>query len=70
MGMLFKDTYRSGCRYLTGPSCFQVREHGSEINARSDSISIGGISAGGTISAVIQQQARDIGLPLKLGKSW
>lgn len=47
----------------------QVHQHGSEINARQDSISIGGISAGGHISAVCQQQARDAGIPLKLGRS-
>ena len=46
----------------------QVYEHGSEINARGDSISIGGISAGGTMSAVVQQLARDAGILLKLGK--
>ncbi|KAI8658793.1 Abhydrolase-3 domain-containing protein [Fusarium keratoplasticum] len=43
-----------------------VHRHGSEINIRPDSISIGGISAGGTLSAVAQQLARDHGLPLKL----
>ncbi|KAM0811691.1 putative Alpha/Beta hydrolase protein [Seiridium cardinale] len=39
--------------------------HGAELNARSDSISIGGISAGGQIAAVVQQLARDASLPLK-----
>ncbi|KAI0381935.1 Alpha/Beta hydrolase protein [Hypomontagnella monticulosa] len=39
---------------------------GASINARPDRIAIGGISAGGHISATAQQLARDIGLPLKL----
>ncbi|RTE83743.1 hypothetical protein BHE90_001753 [Fusarium euwallaceae] len=43
-----------------------VHNHGGEINIRPDSISIGGISAGGTLSAVAQQLARDHGIPLKL----
>ncbi|KAH8893167.1 hypothetical protein GQ53DRAFT_717788 [Thozetella sp. PMI_491] len=43
-----------------------VYEHGKTINARGDSISVGGISAGGTISAVVAQLARDAGIPLKL----
>ncbi|OKL55480.1 hypothetical protein UA08_09224 [Talaromyces atroroseus] len=43
-----------------------VHEHGPEIGARPDSISIGGISAGGHISAVCQQLARDAGIDLKL----
>ena len=47
----------------------KVYQHGAELNARTDSISIGGISAGGHISAVTQQRARDANIPLKLGKS-
>ncbi|KAL6855448.1 hypothetical protein ACO1O0_006595 [Amphichorda felina] len=43
-----------------------VHKNGAEINARGDSISIGGISAGGQICATLQQVARDEGLPLKL----
>ncbi|CAK7231701.1 hypothetical protein SBRCBS47491_008020 [Sporothrix bragantina] len=43
-----------------------VHTHAQEINARPDSISIGGISAGGFMSCVVQQLARDTGLPLKL----
>jgi acetyl esterase/lipase len=46
----------------------QVYAHASEINGLSDSISIGGISAGGFWSCIIQQLARDAKLPLKLGK--
>lgn len=42
-----------------------MRTHGSEVNARPDAISIGGISAGGQIAAVMQQLARDAGIPLK-----
>ncbi|KAL1888767.1 hypothetical protein Sste5346_009321 [Sporothrix stenoceras] len=43
-----------------------VHAHAHEINGRPDSISIGGISAGGFMSCVLQQLARDAGLPLKL----
>ncbi|KAH8201382.1 hypothetical protein TruAng_004465 [Truncatella angustata] len=43
-----------------------IYSHGEEVNGRSDSISIGGISAGGQIAAVTQQRARDAGIPLKL----
>ncbi|KAJ2972707.1 hypothetical protein NQ176_g7007 [Zarea fungicola] len=43
-----------------------IHTHGHELNTLPDSISIGGISAGGHISAVCQQLARDAGLPLKL----
>jgi acetyl esterase/lipase len=39
--------------------------YGSRVNARTDSISVGGISAGGQIAAVVQQLARDAGIPLK-----
>ncbi|KAI0178149.1 Alpha/Beta hydrolase protein [Pestalotiopsis sp. NC0098] len=42
-----------------------MRDHGAQLNARQDSISIGGISAGGQIAAVMQQLARDAALPLK-----
>ncbi|KAI6081555.1 Alpha/Beta hydrolase protein [Hypoxylon rubiginosum] len=43
-----------------------VHKSGSTINARGDSIAIGGISAGAHISATMQQLARDAGIPLKL----
>lgn len=39
--------------------------YGAEVNAQPDSISIGGISAGGQIGAVVQQLARDAAVPLK-----
>lgn len=45
----------------------QVREEGKTINANVDSISMGGISAGGQITAVCQQLARNEGYELKLG---
>jgi acetyl esterase/lipase len=45
----------------------QVREQGKSINANVDSISMGGISAGGQITAVCQQLARKEGYELKLG---
>ncbi|KAH8668792.1 Alpha/Beta hydrolase protein [Xylariales sp. PMI_506] len=40
--------------------------HGATIRGNTDSISIGGISAGGQIGAVVQQLARDAGIPLRL----
>ncbi|KAI1871428.1 uncharacterized protein JN550_004422 [Neoarthrinium moseri] len=43
-----------------------VHKYGANINARPDSISIGGISAGGHIAAVVQQLARDAKISLKL----
>ncbi|KAL2418599.1 hypothetical protein ABEF91_004295 [Exophiala dermatitidis] len=43
-----------------------VHEHGHEINGDPTSISVGGISAGGAIGAVVQQLARDAGITLKL----
>ncbi|CAG9982835.1 unnamed protein product [Clonostachys byssicola] len=43
-----------------------VREQGKTINANIDSISMGGISAGGQITAVCQQLARNEGYQLKL----
>ncbi|TQB69257.1 hypothetical protein MPDQ_002126 [Monascus purpureus] len=52
--------------YRMAPEHAFVHEHGQEINARPDSISIGGISAGGHISAVMQQLARDASLNLRL----
>ncbi|GLI73278.1 hypothetical protein PoHVEF18_001493 [Penicillium ochrochloron] len=45
---------------------FTAVENGKELNGRPDSISIGGISAGGHISAVCQQLARDAKIDLKL----
>ncbi|ETS75399.1 hypothetical protein PFICI_12343 [Pestalotiopsis fici W106-1] len=42
-----------------------MHNHGAQVNARQDSISIGGISAGGQIAAVVQQLARDAAIPLK-----
>ncbi|KIW09906.1 hypothetical protein PV08_11682 [Exophiala spinifera] len=43
-----------------------LRDHSQDINGDRDSISVGGISAGGAIAAVIQQLARDEDIPLKL----
>ncbi|KAF2813021.1 alpha/beta-hydrolase [Mytilinidion resinicola] len=42
-----------------------VHEHASETNGLPDSISIGGISAGGQIACVLQHMARDARVPLK-----
>jgi acetyl esterase/lipase len=51
------------------PSVQQVRDNAKELNVQPESISIGGISAGGHISAVCQQLARDANINLKLGTS-
>lgn len=42
-------------------------ENGQKLNGKTDSVSVGGISAGGHISAVMQQLARDANIDLKLG---
>jgi len=47
---------------------FQVHSHPTELNCKADSISIGGISAGGQLSCVMQHMARDEGIRLKLGQ--
>lgn len=44
----------------------QARASASELNVKPDSITIGGISAGGQITIVLQHMARDAGIPLKL----
>src|SRR5437868_12403853 len=44
----------------------QVRTFATHLNVKPDSVSVGGISAGGHISLVLQHMARDAGLPLKL----
>jgi acetyl esterase/lipase len=46
-----------------------ILKHGSELNCNPASMSLGGISAGGHLSAVMQHMARDAGIPLKLGES-
>ncbi|KAK3682991.1 Alpha/Beta hydrolase protein [Podospora appendiculata] len=43
-----------------------TREPASALNINATSISIGGISAGGHISLVLQHMARDSGIPLRL----
>src|SRR6266699_3034707 len=44
----------------------QARDPASALNVRPDSVSVGGISAGGQISLVLQHMARDAGVPLRL----
>lgn len=44
----------------------QARESATSLKINPDSISIGGISAGGQISCILQHMARDTGVPLKL----
>jgi acetyl esterase/lipase len=43
-----------------------VRSSATPLNINPDSVSIGGVSAGGHISIVLQHMARDAGIPLKL----
>ncbi|XXG93814.1 hypothetical protein Hte_000063 [Hypoxylon texense] len=43
-----------------------ARESATSLKINPDSISIGGISAGGQISCILQHKARDAGVPLKL----
>lgn len=44
----------------------KVLNSAEKLNINPDSVSVGGISAGGTISLVLQHLARDAGVPLKL----
>lgn len=65
--------YRHAPEHLWG-KCFQdgwaalnwVRDEAALLNVKPESISVGGISAGGQISTVLQHMARDAGLPLRL----
>ncbi|ORY57463.1 Alpha/Beta hydrolase protein [Pseudomassariella vexata] len=43
-----------------------VRNSAKDLNINPESVSIGGISAGGHISIIIQHMARDAGIPLRL----
>lgn len=43
-----------------------VHKNASELNGDASSVSIGGISAGGHLAAVVQHLARDAGIPLRL----
>ncbi|KAL7628548.1 hypothetical protein AAE478_000063 [Parahypoxylon ruwenzoriense] len=43
-----------------------ARESAATLNINPDSVSVGGISAGGHISIVLQHMTRDVGIPLKL----
>ncbi|KAI0023031.1 alpha/beta-hydrolase [Xylariomycetidae sp. FL0641] len=43
-----------------------VRKSSAALNVKPDSLSIGGISAGGHIALVLQHMARDAGIPLRL----
>ncbi len=44
----------------------QTRAEAARLNINADSVSIGGISAGGHITLVVHQRARDAGIPLRL----
>ncbi|KAG8157568.1 hypothetical protein KVR01_012610 [Diaporthe batatas] len=75
-GVAVIDVNYRHCPEATWGKCFQdawaalswVRsEAGSgELNVRADSVSLGGVSAGGHISLVLQHMARDAGVPLRL----
>lgn len=43
-----------------------MRDSAQRLNIKPDSLSVGGISAGGNISLVVQHLARDAGVPLRL----
>lgn len=68
-GYSLGNIFPNACQSITSSNGEQVHNNAGQLNIRPDSISIGGISAGGHISAVCQQLARDANLPLKLGMS-
>lgn len=73
-GVVVVDCNYRHCPEAVWGKCFQdawaalkwVKNEGEKLNVKADSISLGGISAGGHISIVLQHLARDAGLPLKL----
>ncbi|KAL2173012.1 Alpha/Beta hydrolase protein [Thermothelomyces heterothallicus CBS 202.75] len=73
-GVIVVDVDYRLCPENTWGKCFQdawdalnwVRGSASLLNANPASVSVGGISAGGHISIVLQHMARDAGIPLKL----
>lgn len=73
-GVVVVDVDYRLCPETSWGKCFQdawaalewVRKEAGMLNVRADSLSLGGISAGGHISILLQHLARDAGIPLKL----
>lgn len=73
-GVAVVDVNYRHCPEAIWGKCFQdgwaalnwARDEATTLNFKPDSISIGGISAGGHITLVLQHLARDAGLPLRL----
>lgn len=73
-GVVVVDVDYRLCPETIWGKCFQdawaalkwVRQEAAALNVRADSMSLGGISAGGHISVVLQHLARDAGVPLRL----
>ncbi|ROW05825.1 hypothetical protein VMCG_05136 [Cytospora schulzeri] len=73
-GVAVIDVNYRHCPEAVFGKCFQdawaalnwARNEAASLNLKRNSISIGGISAGGHISIVLQHMARDAGLPLKI----
>ncbi|OAA65811.1 Alpha/beta hydrolase fold-3 [Niveomyces insectorum RCEF 264] len=73
-GVVVVDVNYRHCPETIWGKCFEdawaaliwVRASADALNIRPDSVSLGGISAGGHITLVLQQRARDEGVPLRL----
>ncbi|RKU44097.1 hypothetical protein DL546_001215 [Coniochaeta pulveracea] len=73
-GVVVVDVNYRHCPEVIWGKCVQdgmaalnwARSSATILNLNPDSISIGGVSAGGHISFILQHMARDAGLPLKL----
>lgn len=73
-GVAVVDVNYRHCPKTVWGKCFQdgwaalnwARDEAASLRFRPDSVSVGGISAGGHISAVLQHRARDAGIPLKI----
>ncbi|KAI0482571.1 Alpha/Beta hydrolase protein [Xylariaceae sp. FL0804] len=73
-GVVVVDVNYRHCPETVWGKCIQdawaalnwVRDSAAALNVKPDSVSIGGISAGGQIAIVLQHMARDAGVPLKL----
>lgn len=57
---------RSSIELRTKLDCVQVLDSSEKLNINKSSISLGGISAGGFLTCVLQHLARDNNVPLKL----
>ncbi|EPE03833.1 alpha beta-hydrolase [Ophiostoma piceae UAMH 11346] len=73
-GIVVVDVNYRHCPDTLWGKCFEdawavllwVRENASSLKVNPASLSIGGVSAGGYISTVLHQRARDEGIPLRL----